>query len=74
MMQETPTAYTMQYTTGTPTYSAHFRKCDKCSENARNFIELYNPRTKSLRTFYLCDSCQAKLCGMIGLFMQGNKE
>lgn len=63
--------------TDTPTYTATtYRavsgKCERCGEPARNFTEMYDPRTKSLRTYYLCDGCQAKLCATVALFIRGD--
>ena len=74
-MTDTPTAYSMQYRSGTPTYSFFYhRECERCGEPARNFTELYNPRGKNLRTVYLCDSCQARLCAEIDLFLKGDGQ
>ena len=73
-MTDTPTAYSVKWNGNTPTYTPHYRRCDKCDERASNFIEVYNPRTKSMRTVYLCDSCQAKLCAQIDFYLRGVRE
>jgi hypothetical protein len=64
-MTDTPTftGVTWRHVTGA---------CDRCHEPARNFVELYDPRTKALRTYYLCDACQAKLCATMALFIKGD--
>ena len=67
-MSETPTAYSqqVQYHYGV------MHICERCNAPAVNFTELYNPRTKTTRTVWLCDGCQAKLCAHTDLFIRGD--
>lgn len=71
MMADTPTSYSrqLQYHYGTV---AHV--CERCRQPAVNFTELYNPRTKTSRTIYLCDACQTMLCAHIDLFIRGDYQ
>jgi hypothetical protein len=72
-----PTTFTSHSTADAPTFTGvTYRritgKCNRCNEPARNFVEIYDPRTKALTTHYLCDSCQAKLCATVALFVRGD--
>ena len=62
-MSETPTAYS---------HYMIMHECDRCGQHASNFTEIYNPRTKAVKTYYLCDACQAKLCATVALFTEGD--